>query len=54
MQRLTFTNARYLKAQVATTTDLPPGLTTCASAHGNVYAIDSEIHALVPGSTFPL
>jgi sugar lactone lactonase YvrE len=54
MQRLSFTNANYLKAEVETTTDLPPGLTTAASAYGSVYAIDCEIHALLPGSPFPV
>jgi sugar lactone lactonase YvrE len=54
MQRLTFTNNSFLKARVATTTDVPPGLTTCTSAYGNVYAIDSDIQALLPGSSLPL
>jgi sugar lactone lactonase YvrE len=54
MQRLTFANTSYLKARVATTTDLPPGLTTCTSAYGTVYAIDSDIQALLPNSPLPL
>jgi DNA-binding beta-propeller fold protein YncE len=54
IQQLTFSDARYLEAEVATTTDVPLGLTTATSAYGTVYAIDSEIHVLQPERGQPI
>lgn len=44
VQRLTFTDAEWTHASVATTTAVPTGLTSLTEADGELYAVDSEVY----------